>query len=190
MKVDLPETYAYRMINLGVVVLVTSKYKDRTNVMAATWNMPLSHQPPLVGVAIHKQHLTHDLIQRGQEFVLNIPGRPLAEKVLRCGQLSGWNVEDKLAAVGLNPGDPKYVEVPIIEECLGHIECALVEAYDAGDHTIFVGQVVAAQVEEEAFDLASWVWKLEDEELNPLPHLGGRFFAKLDSRFVAEPSAS
>ena len=75
------------------------------------------------------QHLTHDLILRGEEFVLNIPGRPLADRALRCGRLSGWDVEDKLAEAGLTANDAAYIGVPIIEECLGHIECALVEAY-------------------------------------------------------------
>jgi len=181
-KVEIPIIGAQRLVNGGVVVLVTAKYRDRVNVMTASWITAVSGAPPLVGLAVHRGTLTHDLMVQSEEFVINIPWVGLAEQVQRCGELSGWEVEDKLQEVGLTADDANYVEAPLIEECIGHLECAVVRTLDLDDHTFFVGQIVAAQVEEEAFDGESWV--LTEEELKPLQHLGGRYFGISAGRFI------
>ncbi len=181
MKVDLPLTRANRLINAGPVVLVTARYKDRVNAMPAAWAVPLSKGPPLVGVAIHPARFTHDLIRRSGQFALNVPGRPLAEAVVKLGSVSGHTVEDKLALVGLHLAEPKQTEVPLIEECLGWLECAVVDAFEVGDHTLFVGEVLAAQVEQEAFDQT---WLLRDDDARPLHHLGSDLFAVLGEPFA------
>ena len=181
MKVEIPLTQATRLINPGPVVLVTARYKDAVNVMAAAWTTPISHVPPLVGVSISPRRFTHDLVRRSGEFVLNVPGRNLLEQVELCGSLSGRDV-DKFKEAHLTPVEAKEVHAPLIEECLGHLECAVVEAIDLGDHTLFVGQVVAAWAEEEAFD---GTWLLEDEEAKPLHHLGEAYFGVLEERLEA-----
>lgn len=177
MKVEVPLRRVTRFLNPGPVVLVTAKYRDRTSVMPAAWVIPLSARPPLVGVAIHPARFTHDLVRRSGQFALNVPGRPLAEAVARLGSVSGHDVDDKLALVGLTPADPKQIDAPLIEECLAWLECAVVDAFEVGDHTLFVGEVLVAQAEEDAFDET---WLLTDEEVKPLHHLGGGLYAVLD----------
>jgi len=181
MKVDITLTRASRLINPGPVVLVTARYRDRINVMPAAWAIPLSKNPPLVGVAIQPSHFTHDLVRRSQQFALNVPGRPLAEAVVRLGSVSGRDVDDKLALVGFTLAEPQETEVPLIEECLAWMECAVVDAFEVGDHTLFVGQVLAARAEQEAFDKT---WLSTEDEAKPLHHLGGALFATLGEPFV------
>ncbi|HDI53263.1 MAG TPA: flavin reductase family protein, partial [Candidatus Bathyarchaeota archaeon] len=41
------------------------------------------------------------------------------------------------------------VKPPPIEECYAHLECRVVQRYTCGDHTLFVGEVVAAHINEE-----------------------------------------
>ena len=185
MKREVPERFVHRLICSGPVVLVTSRYRDRTNVMAVGWVTPLSQWPPLVGIAVHPATLSHDLIKRSGQFALNIPGRPLAEAVVKVGTRSGYEVGDKFAWAGLTPAEPKQIEVPLIEECLAWLECGVIEAFELGDHTFFVGEVLSAEAEEEAFDE---IWLLPDEEVKPLHHLGGSSFAVLGSRIEVKVS--
>lgn len=171
MKKDVPLWQAYRLLQPGTVALVTTRYLDKVNVMPASWVAPVSYHPPLIGVAVAPDNLTHDLIRRSEVFALNIPGRPLAEQVDRAGCISGRDVDDKLAQLGLTEAEADEIDVPRIEECLAHIECGLVRAIALGDHVWFVGQVLAAQADDEAFHET---WRLgEDEEARPLLHLGG-----------------
>jgi flavin reductase (DIM6/NTAB) family NADH-FMN oxidoreductase RutF len=181
MKKALPLDEATRLINPGPVVIVTASYKGRVNAMPAAWVVPLSKGPPLIGVSIQQSHLTHDLVVRSQQFAVSVPGRGIAEQVLRLGKLSGHDVDDKLALVGLHTMEAKEIDAPLIEEGLAWIECGVVDAFRVGDHTLFVGQVLAAMVQDQAFDEA---WLLEEEELKPLHHLGGRLFSLLDSRIA------
>lgn len=182
MKLEIPVVGAQRLINGGVVVLLTTKYRDRVNVMTASWLTPLSGSPPLVGVSVHRGSFTHDLMVKSEEFVLNIPWVGLAEAVQRAGELSGWDVDDKLKEIGLTASDSLQVEAPSVEECIAHLECAVERAFELDDHTFFVGRILAARAEEGAFDGESWT--LEEEELKPLVHLGGRYFCLPARRFI------
>ncbi|MFQ5594663.1 MAG: flavin reductase family protein [Anaerolineae bacterium] len=180
MKKEVPLWQAYRLLQPGTVALVTTRYLDKINVMPASWVAPVSFHPPLIGVAVAPANLTHDLIRRSEVFALNIPGRPLAEQVDRAGCISGRDVDNKLAALGLTAAEAGEIEVPLIEECLAHIECGLVQAIPLGDHVWLVGQVLAAQADDEAFD-ETWLLG-EDEETRPLLHLGGPIYTLPETR--------
>ena len=178
MKIEVPLSKALRLINPGPVVLVTSKYEEVVNIMAAAWTTPISHDPPFVGVSISPRRFSHELIEKSGEFVLNVPGLSLAKQVKLCGTLSGRKA-DKFKEAQLTPAEAKLVSIPLIEECLGHLECTLVGHYSLGDHTLFVGRVVAAQAKAGAF---SGTWLLDDEETKPLHHLGGIYYGVLEAR--------
>ncbi|MFQ6014151.1 MAG: flavin reductase family protein [Anaerolineae bacterium] len=178
MKREVPLSSANRLLNNGPVVLVTAMHRGQPNVMTVAWVTPLSFDPPLVGVAISPRAFTHQMIKQSEFFVLNVPGRSLAEQVEKCGRVSGQEV-DKFAVVGLTPTDAVEVEAPWIEECLAHLECGVVNAITLGDHTLFVGRVITAWAEEEAFEET---WLLEEEELKPLHHLGASFYGVLEER--------
>lgn len=168
MKKEVPLEKAHRLLNIGCVLLVTSAYRDRSNVMALAWQTPLSGRPPLVGIAVAFPHFTGELINKSLEFALNIPGADLLEQVNRCGKISGREV-DKFKETGLTPVTAHKVRAPLIEECLGHLECGVVQRYKVGDHFFFVGEVLAASAEEELFTADCW-----KEGVELLHHLGGK----------------
>ncbi len=178
-KKELPLLGCLRLLEPGPIVLVTAQFRGQANILTAAWVTPASHRPPLVAVAISPTTYTHYLISKSQEFVLNLPGRPLAEQVLQCGRLSGRDV-DKFAKLGLTAIDGRRVTVPWVEQCLAHMECGLVQIHEAGDHSLFLGEVIGAWADEEAFNER---WLLPNEELTPLQHLGGRTFALLGGQF-------
>jgi len=176
MKVKLSPADARRLLEPGPVALVTASWKGRPNIMTAAWVMPLSADPPLVGLAVSPLRFTHELIKNSEAFALNIPGRALVEKTWLCGNVSGKEL-DKFEEAGLTPIDAREIEAPLIEECLAHIECGVTDAIAIGDHTLFVGRVVAVSIEEGCFEK---LWLLEDEEARPLHHLGADYFAVLE----------
>ena len=179
MKIAISLSQAHRLINVGPVVLVTSAYEGQRNVMSAAWTTPLCTEPaPLVSAAINVGHYTHELITASQEFVLNIPGEDLLAAIRFCGSRHGRG-RDKLAEAGLTPLPAAEVSASLIGECLGHIECRLVEAPIFGDHALFVGQVVAASAEVELFE---GTWLLPPGRPRPVHHLGNRYYGALETR--------
>lgn len=169
---NIPLSSAYRLINHGPTVLITSKLEDKLNVMTAAWQMPVSFQPLLVATAIGKGRFSHKLILESREFVMNIPHIKMIEDVICCGSHSGKNT-DKFKICNFTPLKGQIVNAPIIKECIGNIECKLYSHHEAGDHTIFVGEVVAASVKEGIFD---GHMRVELDEAKTLHHLGGKVF--------------
>ena len=160
MRKTLDELAPWRLLTGGPVVLVTTSWHARTNVMPAAYAMPLSFKPPLVGVAVHPSRHSHDMIRYSEEFAINIPGRALIHHVQYLGSVSGKEL-DKFELTKLPTFKARKVAAPLIEGCVGYIECGVEDAYTVGDHTLFIGKVAAAQVEKEAFEET---WLLTDPE--------------------------
>ena len=181
MRKTLDEMEARRLLTGGPVVLVTTSWHAKANVMPVAYVMPLSFQPPLVGVAVHPSRHTHDMIRFSEEFAINVPGRSLIHHVQYLGSVSGQEL-DKFELTKLPTFKARKVEAPLIEGCIGYIECGLEDALRIGDHTLFVGRVVAASVDDEAFDET---WLLGDDDYKPLHYLGLNRYAILGERLEA-----
>jgi flavin reductase (DIM6/NTAB) family NADH-FMN oxidoreductase RutF len=180
MKQELPLGQAHRLLSPRPVALLTVRYKGQVNVMTIAWTCPISLTPPLVMMAIHPSRYTHDMLKRSEECVLNIPGRPLLEQVVKCGSVSGAE-GDKVQIAGLRLESARRVEAPWIDQCLAHIECHVVDMWMPGDHALFVAEVVGAWAEGDAFD-GVWLAPADTEELQPLYHLGGDRFCLIGAK--------
>jgi flavin reductase (DIM6/NTAB) family NADH-FMN oxidoreductase RutF len=181
MRKTLDEMEARRLLTGGPVVLVTTSWHAKTNVMPVAYAMPLSFNPPLVGIAVHPSRHTHDMIRFSEEFAINVPGRSLIHHVQYLGSVSGKEL-DKFELTKLPTFRARKVEAPLIEGCIGYIECGLEDALRIGDHTLFVGRVVAASVDDEAFDET---WLLGDDDYKPLHYLGLNRYAVLGEKMEA-----
>lgn len=147
---------SYRLLNHGPTVLVSSHHAGRDNVMAAAWSMPLDFKPPKVAVVIDKNTLTRTLVESSGEFALNVPSRELARLTLQVGSHSGREL-DKFTAYEVRAFRGRRTSAPLIEGCIGWLECRLIpepriqDAYD-----LFLGEVVAAWADPAAFHDGHW----------------------------------
>lgn len=182
MRRNLGELDARRLLAGAPVVLVTTRWHGVDNVMPVAWNMPLSHEPPLLGIAVHPSRHTYDMIRFSEQFALNFPGRLLMNHVQYLGIVSGREVQ-KIDVTKLPTFKAQRVDVPLLEGCLAWVECAVEDILRLGDHHLFVGKVLAVQVEKEAFEEA---WLLADDDLKPLHYLGGDLYAVLGKRQQAK----
>ncbi len=137
-----------------VTVLVTVVDKNdpnKTNIITLAWHSPVSIAPPLFGVSIDPRRYSHDLILDAGEFVVNFADFKVLEDVHYCGRHSGRKY-DKFQETGLTQQDAQKVKTALIQECYCNLECKLVDHHLYGDHTWFVGEVVAISVDEDHFD--------------------------------------
>ena len=86
-------------------------------------------------------------IKETKEFVMAFPSEEIKDEAFFCGTHSGRNT-DKFKETGLKAIAAKRVKPPLIDKCLANFECKVVNIVETGDHTIFVGEVVAAHVYE------------------------------------------
>jgi len=127
---------------VGQVVLVTTCNEDgTTNIAPKCWASMVASSPPHLAFNCNREHWTARNILRSREFVVNIPGVELAEKVWRVGRLPHPRlVED----AGFTPLPANRVKPPRISECRAHLECTLVEHKDFGQEVWLLGRVLAA----------------------------------------------
>ena len=183
MKKEIPLSRAHRIVNHGPVVLVTTQVENGSpNIMAVAWIAPVSQVPPLVAISVGNGHYSHRLVSESGEFVVNVPSSSMASKVMVCGKVSGRDI-DKFKKARLTPIPAKEVGPPLVEECIGHLECRLDHEVRVGDHTLFIGRVVKAWVEEGLF---KETWRIDKEGGKALHHLGGNVFAVSGEMLVIE----
>lgn len=171
-KREIPLDLAYRLINHGPVVLVSTFYKERPNVCTAAWVTPLDSA--VLAVVISNENYSFRCIKGTGEFVINVPNRALVEQVIACGSESGERC-DKFAKFGLTPIPARKVSAPLIGECIGHIECRVIRGEErlAKKYDLFLANVVAASAERGLFRK---MWNVGDPRARTLHHLGGKAF--------------
>jgi flavin reductase (DIM6/NTAB) family NADH-FMN oxidoreductase RutF len=130
--------------------------------------MSTFHDPELLDVSVSRSRYTYECLT--DEFVVNLPTKELVKQVWAAGTLPGRDLY-KFSHVRLTPVPALVVRPPRIAECPTHIECRIVDTLDTGDHTIFIGQVVAKSGDVDAIKAG-----LLNERIEPLFHLGGTKF--------------
>jgi flavin reductase (DIM6/NTAB) family NADH-FMN oxidoreductase RutF len=119
-----------------------------SNAVAVSFCMPVSKTPPQIAFALGRGAYSHKLIERDRAFVLNVPPVGLKKEIYYCGFHSGSEV-NKFNETGLTPEPSRRVKAPIIAECVAHMECVLTQEVEAGDKTLFIGEVLEAYADED-----------------------------------------
>ena len=130
-----------------VVLIVTADDEGNVDVMPAGWAMYASTEPCLFAVAVNRAQHTNKLIREGGDFVIAVPGPGMEEIIRFCGSHSGRDT-DKVAACDILTAPASIVRPPLLVGARSNLECKLHQVTEAGDHTIFVGEVVAAWVDD------------------------------------------
>ncbi|MFC2171456.1 flavin reductase family protein [Acidobacteriota bacterium] len=139
-------------VNNGVFI-VSSHMGTEFNGMVASWVSQVSFAPPLVMIAVAKNRYSHDLIKNEGSFVVNVVGRDSAELVN-----SFSSPGNTMRFEGI-PFFTRETGSPILEAAIAYAECKTVQTVECGDHSLFIGEVVGAEL-------------LKDEPPLQLEHLG------------------
>lgn len=127
----------------AIVLVSCCDEKGRVNIIPLGWSMQISFNPPMIAISVGKTRYSHKLIYQVKEFVLGYPGIDMEEEVVLCGTHSGKNI-DKIKQLNLKTSLSKIVKPPLIDKCIVNMECKVRDLLDAGDHTIFAGEIVKA----------------------------------------------
>jgi flavin reductase (DIM6/NTAB) family NADH-FMN oxidoreductase RutF len=140
----------------GVAVVTVDLEGERIGLTVSSL-VSLSLDPPLVGVAISRQAALHELLRRAGAFGVSLLGEGQEDLATRFSRgvppIALWS------GVVVREGP---LGAPLLEGALGWLECETRVEHGIGDHTLFVGEVVAAE---------------PGSPGRPLVHLGRRFVA-------------
>ncbi len=142
-KKDFPVSEIRRFIEPGPIVLVSSCWKSKLNIMTMGWHMVMEFSPSLVVCYIWTENHSFEMIRKSKECVINIPTVDMAKTVVDIGNCSGSDV-DKFEKFKLTPLPSKKVKAPLIKECYANLECKLVDTSLIKKYSLFIFEVVKA----------------------------------------------
>jgi flavin reductase (DIM6/NTAB) family NADH-FMN oxidoreductase RutF len=169
---------ATRLLNHGPVTLITSAHGGRSNVMAASWAMPLDFDPPKIVVVIDRKTLTRQLVEASGVFGLQLPTCGFARQTLAVGSNAGVEI-DKLAALRLDTFAAQKIDVPMLEGCVAWFECKVIPD-DSQRLDLIIGEVLAAYADSRVYSNNRWHFG-DDPDMRTCHYVaGGTFFATGD----------
>jgi len=174
-----PLEKAYRLLNHGPTVLVSSHFEGVDNVMAAAWACALDFAPPKLTVVLDKAVKTRELIENSGRFVVQVPTVALLDLTNEVGSRSLAQHHDKLAGAGVSLLRLAGDALPFVDGCSAWLECRLIpEPHNQASYDLFIGEVVAAWADDRVFRDGHWHFESADPSWRSIHHVaGGHFYA-------------
>jgi flavin reductase (DIM6/NTAB) family NADH-FMN oxidoreductase RutF len=143
-----------RRFPAGVAVITVDLHGERIGLTVGSL-VSLSLDPPLVGVSIRQDAALHELLRDAREFGVSLLAAGQEEVAAHFARgvppIALWHG----VAVRANGNG-----APLLEGALGWLRCRVRGECDAGDHTLFIGEVLVVE---------------EGAAGPPLLYLGGRY---------------
>jgi flavin reductase (DIM6/NTAB) family NADH-FMN oxidoreductase RutF len=123
----------------GVTVVTTRDGQGRSLGLTVTAFASVSLEPPLVLVCVDHRSEAHAGFRQAGLFGVSI----LAEGQEEVSRRFAVGGAAKFKGLELTTGT---TGVPLVPGAIAHLECRVIATHDAGDHAIYVGEVLSAQV--------------------------------------------
>ena len=144
------------------VTLITFENGGKYSGLTVSSFCSLSMNPPLILICIDKKIPSHNSLKNGNSFGVNICN---SEQGKLAWDFANSNVDKNELILSLNH-EVTENKVPLLTDCLASMECTIKEAYEGGDHTIFVGQIEQGNFDEESEPLIYYKSGLGDFKPN------------------------
>ena len=130
-------------ISYGLYV-IGSRKGDRLNGQIANTVIQVSSEPPIISVCINKGNLTHEFIKDSGVFTVSVLSQDTPLSFIgHFGFKSGRDI-DKCEGINYRIGETQAPMV--LDNTLACLEAKVIKKVDAGTHTIFLGEVVGAEI--------------------------------------------
>ncbi len=135
----------------NALVLVGSRSGEDWNGMTTSWVTQVAQDPVLIGIGVDTVAVTHRLIESGGSFTVNLWNadntRPFV-KFSKPASKEGMTLNGYPITEGTTGA-------PVFDDAIAWMECEVRQAVDCGSHTFFIGELVAAGVNDDEATPAS-----------------------------------
>jgi flavin reductase (DIM6/NTAB) family NADH-FMN oxidoreductase RutF len=126
----------------GVSVVAARDADGRPCGLTANAVASLSLHPPLVLVCVDRTADSHDCIRNAGYFAISVLASD-GERLAR--RFAAWDIKAKFDGVAHHP---ETSGAPVLDAALAWVDCRLHHQVPGGDHTIFIGEVLAGDARE------------------------------------------
>jgi flavin reductase (DIM6/NTAB) family NADH-FMN oxidoreductase RutF len=129
-----------RRLEYGVYVVSMGKGQEG-NAFTGSWISQVSSEPPMVAIAVHNKHQSARLLNEAPAFVINIltdNGVAVAKAYYGPAESGYQKLQAKEVTAAPATG------TPVLAGASGWLDCKIVNRVVTGNHTLYVGEVLAA----------------------------------------------
>jgi len=124
------------------VTVITANRNNEKHGMTANAFTSVSLNPPLILVSIDKRANMHEIMMEHDSFCVNF----LPEHRREWSDWWAGKAPKDVDQFADIPHKAGTTGSPVLEGCLGYIDCKVWERYPGGDHTLVLGEVQDAEV--------------------------------------------
>ncbi len=148
-------TKAFHKLTYGLYI-ISSKNGDKINGYVGNTVFQVTSDPPQVAISCHKDNLTSEYINKSKSFSISVLEKDTDPGLIGTfGYKSGRDgnkFEDAIFKTGNNG-------VPVVtKNTIATFECDVVDQFDVGTHTLFIGKVTNAEVLKKDADPLTYAW--------------------------------
>jgi flavin reductase (DIM6/NTAB) family NADH-FMN oxidoreductase RutF/rubredoxin len=133
------------LYKLGYGLYVVGSHKgDKINAQIANTVFQITSEPPTVAVSINKNNLTHEYIHESKSFAASVLSTDTPVSFIGNFGFKSGRDTDKFKGVQYKIG---VTGSPIVlDNAVSYLEVKVTQEVDEGTHTIYIGQVVDADI--------------------------------------------
>jgi flavin reductase (DIM6/NTAB) family NADH-FMN oxidoreductase RutF len=135
-----------KTIPYGFYITGVASGDGEANGFTTCWVSQVSFEPQQVVVAVRKDRRTHDMIEASGAFSLNFLDTEQEDLARRFTEA----VEHENGSVGGVAYTTGETGAPLFEDAFANLECRVTNKMEAGDHTVYLGEVVASELKRPA----------------------------------------
>ncbi len=139
----------HRLFYPTVPVIVVVRDNDTIGGMPANSCMPLSFNPPMIGLSVSPEHRTHKLLCNSKYFTINWVDWKYGINIELLSSKTEKNNKNKISKAGFKTKQGKIYQTTVLEESVAVIECKVKKTQSIGDHDLFISEVLEAYASED-----------------------------------------
>ena len=124
--------------------VVTVAHGGEEHGMTANWITQTAFEPPMVAVAVENTSKTIGMIRDAHYFAISLLASGQRELAGKLGKSSD-QAPHKLKGIRTKPAPVS--KTPVLADAFGWVECRAIASLPSGDHTLVLGEIVEAGVE-------------------------------------------
>jgi len=160
-----PDRFSQMLVTHPVLLMSTRSGRNCT-IAPLTWYLPLSLDPPMIGVSLKPSSMSYQYLRESGDFVLGVPGEWMLKTIHFCGLHTGRDI-DKIRHLNLPTSRAQSVSPLILSSCLANIECRVRDIIPTGNRPFITAEILTITADSQ-FYYDGWL-----ENIRLVYYLGG-----------------
>lgn len=139
----------------NALALVGSRAGEEWNAMTTSWITQVSMEPVLIAIGVDNSAVTHRLISDGGSFTVNLWSADDTRTFVKFSKPAVLEQDGDRTTLNGREVRPAPSGAPVFAESVAWMDCAVRHTIDLGTHTLFVGEITAAQINDDDATVAS-----------------------------------